>query len=131
MEAHFNNVKIRNRLITFPDGQQAVEYFKSLIEINKIRTTTKFYPVSLLILDINMPVLNGLQAAEKIRALYKTGNENLSGSKLMPPVIVFLTQLDFDHMRQLMYLNEEADIFLAKPLTTKNILDLLKLVKII
>ena len=49
----------------------------------------------------------------------------------MRPIIIFLTQLDFDHMRQLLYEEEEADIFLPKPLSSKTLLNLLNLVNFI
>ena len=49
----------------------------------------------------------------------------------MRPLIVFLSQLDFDQMQYLLYESEQADVFLAKPLSMKKLEHLLRIVKFI
>ena len=70
MKAKFQEKGVESRLIMFPDGDETVKYFKSVVEVNQSISTLVFQPVSVLILDINMPVVNGLQAAEQVKALY-------------------------------------------------------------
>ena len=63
MQAKFSEMGAESRLMMFSDGEQTVNYFKSVVSVNQSCSTVVFQPVSLLILDINMPVVNGLQAA--------------------------------------------------------------------
>ena len=60
------------------------------------RSSVVFQPVSLLILDINMPVVNGLQAAAKIKELFENAERDKGGNKIIRPLIVFLSQLNYD-----------------------------------
>ena len=64
MRAKFSEMGAESRLLMFSDGEQTVNYFRSVVQVNQSCSTVVFQPVSLLILDINMPVVNGLQAAE-------------------------------------------------------------------
>ena len=88
-----------------------------------------FQPVSLLILDINMPIITGLQAAAKIKELYENVGRDKGGSKIIRPLIVFLSQLDYGRMLAFTYENEQADIFFPKPISMDKLEHILRLVK--
>ena len=60
--------------------------------MSKERSTVVFQPVSLLLLDINMPIVNGMQTAEQIRKLYGEAQANtVDNANLVRPLIVFLS----------------------------------------
>ena len=68
-----------------------MRFFETLLE-NPGEIKSKC-PVRLLILDINMPGLNGLLCNQRIRELYKEANEKLRDSgRIMRPLIVYMTQ---------------------------------------
>ena len=86
-------------------------------------------PVSLLLLDINMPILNGLQVLLKVKEKFEltekklaeiesTEDQPASTSKLrvVRPLIAYLSQNDYGQMKMFCQPDEQADVFLAKPL---------------
>ena len=98
-------------------------------------------PVLLCILDINMPILDGLQAAKQLKERYEDFNKKIveannlvipkEGSSLfVRPMIVHLTQFD-DSFQQLIKEEEKADIYLQKPIAQKELVALLRLIKLV
>ena len=72
-------MKIAEKLITFNNGQDVLEYFEkelSKITLESISTyTLPFQPVSLLLLDINMPILDGFETLKQTKELFKRHND--------------------------------------------------------
>ncbi len=61
------------KLVTFSDGKDLVQYTERLLR-NLIETQTlsffkgrPVYPVSLILIDINMPTMNGMQTLKTIK----------------------------------------------------------------
>ena len=44
-----------------------------------------------------------------------------TGIKVIRPLIVFLTQMNYEKMKPLIYENEQADIVLSKPLSIEKL----------
>ena len=57
----------------FSDGKETVDYFENILN-NIEETEDPAQPVSLLILDINMPIVNGIDAMKSIMDKYKKIN---------------------------------------------------------
>ena len=67
----FREFGIEDKLVLFTNGKQVVEYFESILQDPE---TDSIQPVSLLILDINMPIYNGMKALALIEEMYQRIN---------------------------------------------------------
>ena len=67
----FRELGIEDKLVVFANGKEVVEYFGSILQDSEIDTVQ---PVSLLILDINMPIYNGMKALTLIKEMYQQFN---------------------------------------------------------
>ena len=76
---NFRDIGISDKLRMFSNGKQVTDYFESILSGIELQDGAIIQPVSLLLLDINMPVINGIQAFQSITAKYKQLNERLSG----------------------------------------------------
>ena len=76
---NFGEMGISEKLIMFSDGQNVAEYFDGVldkIDVTSPRTNPQpLQPVTLLLLDINMPILNGMEAFNRINNKYNEINE--------------------------------------------------------
>ena len=79
-----------------------------------------------MLLDINMPILNGLETLKKIKELFETNDEK----KLMRPMICYLSQFDYANMKNFILPDEEPDCYLEKPLPYNELASLFELLKI-
>ena len=54
---------ISHKLITFSDGKEVIDYFEKLLNRLDLQSYEEIplQPVSLLLLDINMPIINGME----------------------------------------------------------------------
>ena len=61
-----------DKLITFSDGKEVVDYFETLLNGLHVRShgETTVQPVALLLLDVNMPILNGLETLKQIKGKF-------------------------------------------------------------
>ena len=60
----------------FANGQEVVDYFDSLLEDIKqndsqVSRMTPQQPVALLLLDINMPIMSGMEALKAIKEKFR------------------------------------------------------------
>ena len=63
----------------FSNGQEVITHFDKLLkELELNEDTTVVQPVSLLILDLNLPGMNGIKTMKKVRDMYKLFNRNLA-----------------------------------------------------
>ena len=76
VKQHFQTMDIADKLITMNDGKDVVEYFeKYLTEIKSNDQVTPLQPVSLLLLDINMPILNGIDTLRAVKEIFELQNK--------------------------------------------------------
>ncbi|GAB7354661.1 hypothetical protein MBLNU459_g5089t2 [Dothideomycetes sp. NU459] len=90
---------------TAADGREAVEQYQASIEKNE--------PINLVLMDLQMPVCDGLQATREIRALEKK-------SALQPLAIFMVTGQD-SVQDKLHSLEAGADEFYVKPMSIKTL----------
>ena len=72
MKLNFQEIEKTDKLEIFSDGEETVGYFNNLLSLlNRIGDCEKtLQPVSLLLLDINMPLVNGIDALKEIKEMY-------------------------------------------------------------
>ena len=73
---------LEKKIITHYDGEVVVEYFDYIlddIDVADLNSDgTPLQPVSLLMLDINMPILNGLETLKIVKEKFEKINEKLN-----------------------------------------------------
>ena len=77
---NFGEMGISEKLIMFSDGQNVAEYFDGIldsIELSHLDEENRVQPVSLLLLDINMPMLTGMEAIKRIKVKYEEANKRI------------------------------------------------------
>ena len=81
MKMVFKELGIQDRLITFSNGKDIVDYIdNALSEVIKNAQTSSqrpIWPVSLVLLDINMPTQNGIQTLKIIKQKFSQINDYL------------------------------------------------------
>ena len=65
-------MKLPDRLITFSDGKEVIDYFENLLNVldSQGHEERPVQPVSLLLLDINMPIINGIETLKQIKGKF-------------------------------------------------------------
>ena len=96
-------------------------------------------PVKLMILDINMPHMDGLQTVKETRALYKEINERVCLANgldpiydqiLYRPMLIYMSKHE-ENIQLFMEDQERADLFVNKPIERDDILSILRILKIV
>ena len=75
MQVFFNELGIKDRVLFCKNGQEVVDFFKGFfnqIEADATKPGKKICarPVSLLLMDINMPFKSGLEAKREVYELF-------------------------------------------------------------
>ena len=84
MLLNFSDLEIEEKLNIYQNGADVVKFFQWVIMDPEV--DDEIQPVSLLLLDINMPIMHGLECSEKINQMYKEQNqERLKQNK--PPLV--------------------------------------------
>ena len=98
MALQMKDIGLDNRLKMFANGQTVVDFVSELL--TQLKTEADWgveqvsQPISLLLLDINMPVLNGYETLTKVKELYSKVNEIDPSHKFLRPLICYLSQTD-------------------------------------
>ena len=114
----------------FSNGDEAVKFVESFLNSQFLDFEDVVQPISLLILDINMPEPNGLECSELIKQLYIKRNQETQSDIPLRPCIVFMTQTPFTVMNEFMKADEAPDLYLEKPVDAKIFSDLLTILDI-
>ena len=125
-----NEIGLEHRLKTLSNGLAVVKFFESLFqeEAQNIEDSKVRQPVSILLLDINMPVLNGYETLIQVKSLFDKMNEMNPSILFMRPMICYLSQMaDQQTMYQFLKEEEMPEIYLEKPLLTKDLSSLIRL----
>jgi len=87
LQQHLTKLDVIKRCEFFYDGQLTIDRTKELID-DAISFTTygledvkKLTPVSLILLDFQMPVKNGIDVVNELRRYYRVINETLEDTK--------------------------------------------------
>ena len=102
MLVQWKELKRGESLVDFHNGQEIVDYFEwTLNQISEIRNRV-VQPVSLLLLDINMPILNGYDTLKKVKQLFKDFNDKRDPASplVLRPMICYLSSSEQEVMRQ-------------------------------
>ena len=74
MQLNFQDVKLSDNLVILTDGQEVVERIDEILENIKRghdSSQKKVWPIPLLLLDVNMPILNGLETLIIVKEKYR------------------------------------------------------------
>ena len=75
MKMHFNDLGVVKQLTIFSDGKEVVDYFEALLQDIDSKqaewTEGAKQPISLLLLDINIPIINGLDVFVRVKQMFK------------------------------------------------------------
>ena len=99
------DLKLSDRLQTFVNGKMLLDAFDQILgtleelgELNDSQTKQTHQPVTVIFLDINMPVIDGLETAKLLKEKVDTFNkkvDDLSGqTKVLRPLLIHLTQYE-------------------------------------
>ena len=83
---NFMDIGLENRLEMFSNGIEVLNKFEEMfdkftysgIPNHSLGVRGAFQPVSLLLLDINMPIMSGMQVCKAVRQLYKQYNDKVT-----------------------------------------------------
>ena len=74
MKLNFKELGKPDKLEMFSDGKETVDFFDGLLnqfEEDRDSSNKELQPVSLLLLDINMPLMNGIDALKQIKEKFR------------------------------------------------------------
>lgn len=81
---NFSDIGIRDRLTMFSGGLATVTWFREMlnhINLQDLKGDKVIQPVSLLILDINMPDITGIEVLKHVKKAYDDINEKIQKSE--------------------------------------------------
>ena len=116
---------LSDRLQIFSNGQEVVDYFEELLKgLSEKNLSSIQQPVSLVLIDINMPILSGLETVPIIKRQFAEFNDALKegpliGSarnfQIVRPPILYFSQHDRVSMSNFISKEEVSDFYLEKP----------------
>ena len=107
----FNKLNIGERVEVFHDGAEILEYLLSA----DVSEDSPRYAIKLILLDLNLPKVNGLQVLERLRSDPRT--------HAIPTVMLTSSSLDRDRMES--YKNG-VNSYITKPIDFDEFIDLAK-----
>ena len=99
---NFEELGISDKLVTFSNGQDVIDHIEKILSgvINE-DDQVPCQPIALLLLDINMPILDGFETLKKAKELFERANRRIESHNLidkqiyiMRPTICFFSQFD-------------------------------------
>ena len=124
MRRYAEELGLAYRLVVLEDGIEVIDHFISLL--NSVETSIddseKKQIVCLLIMDINLPNLSGNEVLVQIKKLFE-GRRHL-----LRPLVCYLSKTAEAVMNQFLLPEEQADIYLEKPLESSELTALIKII---
>ena len=80
LQIHLNDFGIKDQFVMLSNGQEVIDYCEKQFEeilYKQDTEETPCQPISVLLLDINMPMLNGIEALILLKEKFKQYNSNL------------------------------------------------------
>ena len=90
MKMQLKEIGLDERVDMFSNGQDVIDYFETLLD-QFTGAATNVQPVVLLLLDIQMPIVDGIDTLLKVKALFEEHNAK-TGITILRPMICFLSQ---------------------------------------
>ena len=82
VKRNFEELEIADKLVTFRNGQDVIDYIGEILKNECDEALrdgeTTIQPITLLLLDINMPILDGFETLKKAKDLYRLANQRLN-----------------------------------------------------
>ena len=106
------------------DGLQAIETVRNILE-NPARITEQ--PITIMLLDFQMPKMNGLQVVQTVRHMYEKHNDaarGVDGQKLKLPSFVFVTAFHSWGLKHLLAKESLTQLY-EKPLQDEQVCQIL------
>jgi len=94
------------------NGKQAITFFEDSLDAEE--------PFNLVLLDIVMPIMDGLEALKKMRAAERRSEVPIADEAF----IIMITTLDTDHRK--IFRQEGCDGYITKPVRRIELLEMLK-----
>ena len=109
------------------NGQEAVDQVTRTIdslEDSILDSSKPFRPVELMILDLQMPVLNGLDAIKKVKQIYERLRARHPESQIEKPTFIFVTAFCSKSLREY---TKDQDVFgvFEKPMSQDDLKNVL------
>ena len=125
----FEDIGLIDRFVSLTNGQEVLDYIDKVLEDLTFDTAQPRVqqPISLILLDINMPILHGLETLPRVMHAFREINNKLP---VLRPLICYLSQYDGTIKTFIKVEEEEADCFVEKPLSHKELVNLLEILKI-
>ena len=132
---------LSGRFKTYVNGKMLLDAFDQILgtfdELQELSDSTlkqTLQPVTVVFLDINMPVIDGLETAKLLKEKVDTFNKKVDDlgwkTKVLRPLLIHLTQYD-NSFKTFIQKEEEADLYLQKPITRRDLTTLLRIMKFI
>ena len=83
MKLNFTDWGIEDKLTIFADGKAVVSFFEGILKKLEGQQPNEggekvIQPISLLLLDINIPIINGIEVCLRVKSMFKEYNESLA-----------------------------------------------------
>ena len=114
MQLNFEDIGLGDKLTLYSNGQDVVQHFDDLLKKQSL-IELPCQPVTLLLLDIQMPIMNGIQTMKLVKEKFARFNEELklkqmTGKSLddvvLRPLICYLSHYDKESMLAQMTVEE-------------------------
>ena len=95
---NFMDLGLAERLVILSNGGEVVNFFDSFFECLKgtgsqTNSSNLYQPIALLLLDINMPIMTGMEVCKRVKDIYERHNAGVApGRQVLRPVICYLSQ---------------------------------------
>lgn len=130
MRASLTELNVVEKSEFFCNGQEIIDRVKEILtsipESQVAPVLAKPYPIGTLLLDFLMPLKNGVQVIQEVKALYKKRHGNV---QLKEPVYAITTNFDAGSIEKQFAtycISQGADVVIMKPLSKSDLQDLIQ-----